>query len=78
MTKEFDLDSSTDCENAGSSKWDAHERRGYPEAALPMWIADMDYRMAPAVVRAPHERVAHGIFKYTSPDVSYSEAVVSW
>ena len=78
VTKEFDFDSFIDRENTESLKWDARERRGYPETVLPMWVADMDHRTAPAVVRALHERVAHGIFGYTSPDASYFETVAAW
>lgn len=78
MTREFDFDSFIDRENTESLKWDARERRGYPEAVLPMWVADMDHRTAPAVVQALHERVAHGIFGYTSPDASYFETVAAW
>lgn len=78
MAREFDFDSFIDRENTESLKWDARERRGYPEAVLPMWVADMDHRTAPAVVQALHERVAHGIFGYTSPDASYFETVAAW
>ena len=78
MTREFDFDSFIDRENTESLKWDARERRGYPETVLPMWVADMDHRTAPAVVQALHERVAHGIFGYTSPDASYFETVAAW
>ena len=78
MAREFDFDSFIDRENTESLKWDARERRGYPETVLPMWVADMDHRTAPAVVQALHERVAHGIFGYTSPDASYFETVAAW
>ena len=78
VTREFDFDSFIDRENTESLKWDARERRGYPETVLPMWVADMDHRTAPAVVQALHERVAHGIFGYTSPDASYFETVAAW
>ncbi len=78
VAREFDFDSFIDRENTESLKWDARERRGYPETVLPMWVADMDHRTAPAVVQALHERVAHGIFGYTSPDASYFETVAAW
>lgn len=78
VAREFDFDSFIDRENTESLKWDARERRGYPETVLPMWVADMDHRTAPAVVQALHDRVAHGIFGYTSPDASYFETVAAW
>ena len=30
-----------------------------------MWVADMDFRTAPAIVNALRRRVEHGIFGYT-------------
>ena len=78
VTREFDFDSFIDRENTESLKWDARERRGYPETVLPMWVADMDHRTAPAVVQALHERVAHGIFGYTSPDASWQSRRFGW
>jgi cystathionine beta-lyase len=36
----------------------------YPETALPLWVADMDFRSPEAVIRALRERVEHGIFGY--------------
>lgn len=39
----------------------------YPPEILPMWVADMDYPVAPAITAALHERVDHGVFGYTLP-----------
>ena len=43
-----------------------------------MWVADMDFRTAPAITDALHRRVEHGIFGYTRVPDSYYEAVSSW
>lgn len=59
----------TNCE-----KWDKAED---PEV-LPMWVADMDFRIAPAITRVLRERVDHGVFGYTSVPDSYYDAVVNW
>ena len=40
-----------------------------------MWVADMDFRTAPAIVNALRRRVEHGIFGYTRVPNSYYEAV---
>lgn len=56
-----------------SYKWDSAE-----EDILPMWVADMDFRTAPAVVEALRRRVAHGIFGYTRVPQAYYDAVVDW
>ena len=57
-----------------SYKWDtAHD-----DDVLPMWVADMDFRTAPAVVEALRKRVEHGIFGYTKVPPAYYEAITDW
>ena len=45
---------------------------------LPMWVADMDFHTAPAIVDALRLRVEHGIFGYTRVPDSYYETVIDW
>jgi len=45
---------------------------------IPMWVADMDFRVAPAIQKALERRVAHGVFGYNIVPESYYEAVISW
>lgn len=45
---------------------------------MPLWVADMDFEVAPAIKKALEQRVAHGVFGYTQVDDSYYEAVISW
>lgn len=60
--------------DTNSYKWDAATE----EDVLPMWVADMDFRTAPAVVEALRKRVEHGIFGYTKVPAAYYETVVDW
>jgi cystathionine beta-lyase len=55
----YDFDTNYDRRSSESIKW-----RLFGEAALPMWVADMDFRSPEPVIRALHERVEHGIFGY--------------
>lgn len=57
-----------------SYKWDSLP----DDRLLPLWVADMDFRTAPAVVKALEKRVRHGIFGYTYVPEAYYEAVVGW
>ena len=57
-----------------SYKWDSAT---LPDI-LPMWVADMDFRTAPAIIRALQQRVQHGIFGYTRVPDEYYSAVVGW
>lgn len=57
-----------------SYKWDTAEETD----VLPMWVADMDFRTAPAVVEALRKRVEHGIFGYTKVPSAYYDAIIYW
>ena len=69
----FDFDKTIDRRATNSYKWDSA-----PEGVLPMWVADMDFRTAPAIIDALQKRVAHGIFGYTRVPDAYYDAVTSW
>ena len=45
---------------------------------LPMWIADMDFKAPPSVLRALEQTSGRGIFGYSVPDEAYDQAVTSW
>jgi cystathionine beta-lyase len=45
---------------------------------IPLWVADMDFRSPPAIIRALQERVSHGIFGYTVPSEGYTRSIVNW
>lgn len=57
-----------------SYKWDTASEEG----VLPMWVADMDFRTAPAVTEALRRRVEQGIFGYTKVPPAYYTAVMEW
>lgn len=69
----YDFDKTIDRRATNSYKWDSD-----PEGVLPMWVADMDFRTAPAIIDALQKRVAHGIFGYTRVPDAYYDAVTSW
>ena len=54
----YDFDEIISRRNSNSYKWDAVMEEG----VLPMWVADMDFRTAPAVVEVLRKRMDHGIF----------------
>lgn len=69
----YDFDEIIPRRGTNSYKWDSAQ-----EDVLPMWVADMDFRTAPAVVEALRKRVEHGIFGYTKVPSAYYEAVTGW
>lgn len=70
----YDFDKLISRRGTDSYKWDSTNS----EEVLPMWVADMDFHTAPAVVNALRCRVEHGIFGYTRVPDSYYEAVTDW
>jgi cystathionine beta-lyase len=45
---------------------------------IPLWVADMDFKAAPAILEAVKKRAEHGVFGYNIVPESYYEAVISW
>lgn len=72
MTHDFDEIISR--RNSNSYKWDSAS----DENILPMWVADMDFRTAPSIIKALEKRVQHGIFGYAKVPVTYYDAVTGW
>ena len=70
----FNFDRPTQRRGTNAVKWDECND---PEV-IPMWVADMDFETAPAIVEALQKRVSHGIFGYTLVPESYYEAITSW
>lgn len=54
-------------------KWDSVEKD-----VLPLWVADMDFAVAPCIQRAVQQRAAHPVYGYTDVPKSYFDAVVRW
>ena len=63
------------------------ERRGtgcvkYDEAphddVIALWVADMDFAVAPAIQEAVRKRAAHPIYGYTHVTDAYYDAVIHW
>ena len=65
-------------ENTNSLKWDLVEQRFNGKNLLPLWVADLDFKVPEGVQRALHERVDHGVFGYSFIPDSYYEAFFQW
>ncbi len=70
----YDFDEIIDRRGTNCVKWDGAEN---PDV-LPMWVADMDLRTAPAIIEALRRRVDHGVFGYTRVPQSYYDAITGW
>jgi cystathionine beta-lyase len=69
----YDFDKVIDRKNTFSLKWDKYKGTDI----IPLWIADSDFETAPEIIQALHERVAHGVFGYTTqPTSAVKDAIV--
>lgn len=74
----YDFDSVIDRRNTNSLKYDFAAERGRPSDVLPLWVADMDFRVAQPISDALHRAVDHGIFGYSEVKDAYYRAVAGW
>ena len=74
----YNFDEIINRKNTNSLKFDFAEKRKMPENIMPLWVADMDFKAAPEIISAISEKTEHGIFGYSEPDESYSDAIIGW
>ncbi len=70
----YDFNKTIQRRGTNSYKWDTPRDKNI----LPMWVADMDFPVAPCIQKAIEQRVAHGVFGYTLVPESYYRAVMNW
>jgi len=74
MSAIHNFDELTERRGTACVKWDSDAD---PDM-LPLWVADMDFRTAPAVTEALQRRVASGIFGYVRVPDAYYDALCNW
>jgi len=70
----YDFDELIDRRGTGCVKWD---EQNDPDV-IPLWVADMDFKAAPAIQEAIRKRAKHGVYGYTVVGDAYYEAIISW
>ena len=68
----YNFDTCPDRRNTQSVKWDE-----FP-GTLPMWVADMDFEVAPEIKAALQKRLDHGVFGYELVPDAYYQAIGRW
>lgn len=70
----YDFDELVERRGTGCVKWDEAPSKD----VIPLWVADMDFRAAPAILEAVKKRAEHGVFGYTVVEEDYYLAIISW
>ncbi|WP_432355827.1 MalY/PatB family protein [Sporosarcina sp. A2] len=74
----FNFDTVIDRMKSSSVKWDGAEALFGEKDLLPLWVADMDFKVPEEVSQAIADKAAHGIFGYTIRDDSYYQSIIDW
>lgn len=78
VEKNLDFDTVVDRRNTYSLKYDFAKRRNMPEDSMPLWVADMDFKVSSYIQEAILKQTEHGIFGYSEVQEDYFEAVKQW
>lgn len=70
----YHFDKHTTRRGTNCVKWDETSL----EDIIPLWVADMDFEVLPAITEALKKRVEHGIFGYALVSDSYYESIIDW
>ena len=60
--------------NTFSEKWDKYKGKDI----IPMWVADSDFEVAPEIVEALQQRVAHGVFGYSEQPTTGAQDAIQY
>ena len=69
---QHDFDTVIDRHGTGSLKW-----QRYPDDVLPMWVADADFAISPAITEAMRARLDHPVYGYASADADLRRTIVT-
>ncbi len=74
----YNFNKPVDRSNNFSVKYDESKNKFGRDDLIPLWIADMDLKVAQPIIDAIQKRAEQGIFGYTSRPDSYFDAVCNW
>lgn len=73
----YNFDKIIDRSHSNSVKWNADEIKKDRDI-LPMWVADMDFKVAEEILEALKEPIDHGILGYNIIPDSFYDSIISW
>lgn len=74
----YNFDEIIDRKNTNSLKHDFAVEMGKPAGVLPLWVADMDFRVPPCVQEKIKASVELGIYGYSDVKSEYFSAIERW
>lgn len=74
----YNFDTIIDRRGTGSIMTDSLTKLFGREDLCPLWIADMDFEVCPAISEALEKRTAHHIYGYSQAPESYWQSIIDW
>ena len=74
----YNFDKIIDRKGTGSMMTDCLDKVFGRNDLAPLWIADMDFEVCPAISEAIEKRAAHHIYGYSQAPESYWESIINW
>lgn len=74
----YNFDEIVNRNNTNSLKYDAQETFLGVANAIPMWVADMDFKAGPFIVDAIKKRLQHEVFGYSLKPDAFYQSIVNW
>ncbi|KHD37273.1 cystathionine beta-lyase [Clostridium acetobutylicum] len=68
----YNFDKVVERRNTDCAKWDERED------ILPLWVADMDFEVAPEISEAIRKRAEHGVYGYVKTSDEYYASIINW
>ncbi len=79
MTTNYDFDKIVDRSGTATVKHDALQEEFGRSDLLPLWVADMDFEVCPAITQALSRRIeGNHIYGYTVPSPGYWQSIIDW
>ena len=75
----YDFSKVVDRRGTSTYKYGALEQVFGRDDVLPLWVADMDFEVCPAITQAIARRICdHPVYGYTMPPESFWQAIIDW
>ena len=74
----YDFDEIIQREGTEAYKLELRELYFGTNDVLPLWVADMDFKAPPSVIKALQQRANHDIYGYTIRDNKFNDAILDW
>jgi cystathionine beta-lyase len=74
----YNFDEIIDRSNTSCEKYDKREEVFGTNDIIPLWVADMDFRVAEPILEALHARIEHKVFGYCFQNEEYYQSIINW